>query len=116
MLARFAGITERSPSRVVWRRVADFQHGVAAVDVRPKRWHVERFACVMAVAAQLGVFVAFPARRVHPVVVILAAWEHRATPAGRTSRGWINRDFAFLFRVHGRFHLLAVPALVSFGG
>ncbi len=59
-----------------------------AMDMIAKRRHIERLARMPAVSAQLGVFVAFPARRVHHVVVFLAAWEHRASTAGRTSRGW----------------------------
>ena len=90
MRACLAGIAQRSPSVIVGRRVADFDHGMIAVDVIAKRRDIERLARVPAVAAQLGVFVAFPTRRVHHIVVFLAPWEHRASTAGRTSRGWIN--------------------------
>jgi len=75
----------------VWREVADFDHRMIAMDVIAKRRHIERLARMPAVPASLGVFVAFPARRVHHVVVFLAAWEHRASAAGRTSRELINR-------------------------
>jgi hypothetical protein len=116
MRARLAGIAESSPAGVVWWGIPHFDVVVAAVEVRAERWQVEYLATVSAVPAELCVVIALPARRVHPVVVFLAAWEHSASPAGRTSRGWSNRDFAFLFRVHDRFHLRAVPALVSLAG
>jgi hypothetical protein len=45
-----------------------------AVEVISVNWHTEDFATMIAVAAQFCVWVAFPARRVHHVIVLFAPW------------------------------------------